>query len=50
MAQRYEDEPELDAYVDYVFTYIMKPTPVKLRLLALPGRSRYLVVRLADDG
>ncbi|KAB7646612.1 PAS domain-containing protein [Polymorphobacter fuscus] len=33
VAQRFEDEPELDAVIDFVLTLRMKPTPVKLRLL-----------------
>lgn len=33
VAQRYEDEPELDAVIDYVLTFRMRPTPVRLRLI-----------------
>ncbi len=33
VAQRFEDETELDATLDYVLTLRMRPTPVKLRLL-----------------
>ena len=33
VAQRLEDEPELDAVLDYVLTLRMRPTPVRLRLL-----------------
>lgn len=33
VAQRFVDEPELDAVLDYVLTLRMRPTPVKLRLL-----------------
>ncbi|MEM7405640.1 MAG: PAS domain-containing protein [Pseudomonadota bacterium] len=47
VAQRYLDAPELDEFVDYVFTYIMRPTPVKLRLLQSAGSARYLIVQLA---
>ena len=33
VAQRFLDEPELDATIDFVLTLRMRPTPVKLRLL-----------------
>ena len=33
VAARFEDEPELDATIDYVLTFRMRPTPVHLRLL-----------------
>jgi photoactive yellow protein len=47
IAERYRDSEELDEQLDYVFTYRMAPTPVRLRLLARSGSSRqYLVVRL----
>ena len=47
IAQRYQDSEELDEQLDYVFTYRMAPTPVRLRLLARPGSPRqYLVVLL----
>lgn len=46
VAQRYLDEPDLDAQLDYVFTLRMRPTPVRLRLLAREGSDRqYLAVR-----
>lgn len=46
VAQRFEDEAEFDATIDYVFTLKMKPTPVKLRLLKRPGAAmRFLVVQ-----
>ena len=45
VAQRLEDEPELDAIVPYVLTLRMRPTPVRLRLLASPAASRrYLLI------
>lgn len=45
VAQRYIDEPDLDDFVDFVFTLRMKPTPVRLRLLARAGSERqYLAV------
>lgn len=46
VAQRFEDEPTLDATLDYVLTFRMRPTPVKLRLLQQPGsRLHYILVR-----
>ncbi len=46
VAQRYADEPHLDEQLDYVFTFKMAPTPVRLRLLAEAGSPRrYLVIR-----
>jgi len=50
IAQRYADcgelDAELDEQLDYVFTYRMAPTPVRLRLLARRGSPRhYLAVR-----
>ena len=51
IAQRYQDSAsqggELDEQLDYVFTYRMAPTPVRLRLIARRGSPRqYLAVRL----
>jgi photoactive yellow protein len=51
VAQRYQDQAseqgELDEQLDYVFTYRMAPTPVRLRLLARKGSPRqYLAVEL----
>ena len=56
VAQRYQDSAsqqtsqdseELDEQLDYVFTYRMAPTPVRLRLLARQGSPRqYLAVVL----
>jgi photoactive yellow protein len=49
VAQRFQDaatagEP-LDAVVDYVLTLRMRPTKVKLRLLAAPGDAhRYVLI------
>lgn len=45
VAERYHEEPDLDEELDYVFTFRMRPTPVRLRLLA-GARSprRYLAV------
>jgi photoactive yellow protein len=46
VAQRFEDEPVLDVTLDYVLTFRMRPTPVKLRLLKhLDGRFRYVLIQ-----
>jgi photoactive yellow protein len=34
VAQRFEDEPDLDVIIPFVLTLRMRPTPVRLRLLA----------------
>lgn len=45
VAERYAGSGELDERVDYVFTYRMKPKPVRLRLLKrADGGEQYLVV------
>lgn len=49
VAQRFEDAERdgttLDATIDYVLTLRMRPTPVRLRLLDIPGaRYRYVLV------
>jgi len=33
VAERFMSEPELDAIIDYTFTFRLRPTKVKLRLL-----------------
>ena len=46
VAQRFEDEPEIDDIIDYVLTLRMRPTPVRLRLLKAPSVSRrYLLIQ-----
>jgi photoactive yellow protein len=46
VAQRFEDDPALDVTLDYVLTFRMRPTQVKLRLLQHPhGESRYVLVQ-----
>jgi photoactive yellow protein len=46
IAQRYADSADLDEQLDYVFTFRMAPTPVRLRLLAKSGSPRqYLAVQ-----
>ena len=46
IAQRYVDEESLDEFLDFVFTFRMAPTPVRLRMMALAGSDRqYLAVK-----
>lgn len=45
VAQRFEDEAELDAIIPYVLTLRMRPTPVRMRLLAGPAATlRYILI------
>ena len=44
VAQRFEDEPELDAVLPYVLTLRMRPTRVRLRLLAAARAPRRYVL------
>jgi len=44
VAQRFMDEPNIDAIVPYVLTLRMRPTRVRLRLLAQPGMPRRYVL------
>lgn len=45
VAERYRTDATLDEQLDYVFTLRMRPTPVRLRLLAGPdARHRYMIV------
>ena len=44
VAQRFEDEPNIDAIVPYVLTLRMRPTKVRLRLLAQSGMQRRYVL------
>ncbi len=45
VAQRFEDEPEIDDIVPYVLTLRMRPTKVRLRLLASADVARrYLLI------
>jgi photoactive yellow protein len=50
VAQRFEDAKAsgeaLDATIDYVFTLKMRPSKVKLRLIARPGAGHRFVVVL----
>ncbi len=46
VAQRFEDEVELDTELDYVLTLRMRPTPVRLRLLkTLTIARHYILIR-----
>lgn len=46
VAQRFEDEPEIDDVIDYVLTLRMRPTPVRLRLLKTRSCARrYLLIQ-----
>ena len=46
VAQRFEDESEIDAVVAYVLTFRMRPTPVRLRLLKRADHPRrYLLIQ-----
>lgn len=46
VAQRLEDEEVIDSMLDYVLTFRMRPTLVKLRLLQRPDlRRRYILVQ-----
>ena len=44
VAQRFEDEPELDDVFPYVLTLRMRPTKVRLRLLAAAETPRRYVL------
>lgn len=45
VAQRFEEEEELDEIIPYVLTLRMRPTKVRLRLLAAAGaRHRYILI------
>jgi photoactive yellow protein len=50
VAQRFDDAAkegvELDATIDYVLTWRMEPTPVRLRMLSAPGaKLRYVLLQ-----
>ena len=45
VAQRFEDEPSLDEIIPYVLTLRMRPTRVRLRLLARPDAPlRFILI------
>lgn len=46
VAARLEDEPDVDAIVDYVLTFRMRPTRVKVRLIKVTGHPRrYILIQ-----
>jgi photoactive yellow protein len=46
VAQRFEDETFLDENLPYVLTLRMRPTPVRLRILAAPtARLNYILIQ-----
>lgn len=45
VAQRFQEEPELDAEFPYVLTFRMRPTPVRLRLMQSASTLRYILVQ-----
>lgn len=48
VALRFETEAELDETIDFVLTFRMRPTPVRLRLLASRlHRHRYVLIERA---
>ncbi|MEG3084312.1 phosphonate transporter [Sphingomonas sp. PB2P12] len=44
VAQRFEDEPEIDDIIPYVLTLRMRPTRVRLRMLASAGMPRRYIL------
>lgn len=44
VAQRFEDEPKIDDIIPYVLTLRMRPTRVRLRLLAQPETARRYIL------
>lgn len=44
VAQRFEDEPQIDDIIPYVLTLRMRPTKVRLRLLVEPDAPRRYVL------
>jgi photoactive yellow protein len=44
VAERMLSEPELDAILPYVFTFRLKPTPVRLRLLRSASRPNMFLL------
>lgn len=45
VAQRFEDEPDLDEIIPYVLTLRMRPTRVRLRLIARDGAAlRFILI------
>jgi photoactive yellow protein len=48
VALRYQEEATLDICLDYVFSYRMRPVPVRLRLLKAEAGPRWLMVTRRD--
>jgi hypothetical protein len=49
VAHRFETEPEIDSTIDYVFTFRLTLTKVRLRLMKRPdGRRSYLGIERRD--
>ncbi|WP_428483985.1 hypothetical protein [Rhodopila sp.] len=44
VAQRFEDEAELDTIIDFVLTLRMRPTPVRLRMLKGAAAPRHYIL------
>ena len=44
VAQRFEDEAELDVIIDYVLTFRMRPTAVKMKLLKSAAVERRFIL------
>ncbi len=44
VAQRFEDEAELDSVIDFVLTFRMRPTAVRLRLMQGAAASRRYIL------
>ena len=44
VAQRFEDEAELDDIIPYVLTLRMRPTKVRMRMLATPAAARRYIL------
>lgn len=50
VAQRYLDQENLDETIDYVFTYKLSPTRVRLRILRKSSHSSgFFLVQLQED-
>ncbi len=45
VAQRFEDEAELDVELPYVLTFRMRPTRVRLRLIKGAAPLRYILIQ-----
>lgn len=50
VAQRFVESDALDETIDYVFTFRMAPTPVRLRMMAAAGSDRQYLAVVRRDG